>query len=237
VAHVAEQNGRVRFSTKKRPTHLFFVLRVQQALSWIRLLLAGQVRTRDGLQMPIERWTPIRTRYLESTFCKRTDASPFGYGAVLFHGGQPVAWMAEAWTPVDCQLLKAVLGDPAWQAEWELLAVLIAVDTWLPRLHSQTACLVQTDALAALYDVTKRAGHTPAMNALAAEIALRFESAHVHSVSEHISGTLNFECDALSRLGQGAAVPPALVAVPQSSARPRVASFFWAWTRDLLQAQ
>ena len=75
------------------------------------------------------------------------------------------------------------------------------------------------------------------MNALAAEIALRFESAQVHSASEHISGTLNFECDALSRLAQGAAVPSALVSVPQASARPRAASFFWAWTRELLEAQ
>ena len=94
-----------------------------------------------------------------------------------------------------------------------------------------------TDALAALYDITKGSGPTPAMNALAAEIALRFESAQVHSTSEHISGTLNFECDALSSLAQGAVVPSALVSVPRASARPRVASFFWAWTRELLQAQ
>ena len=237
VAHVAEHTNKAKCSIKKRPMHLFFVLRVRQALSWIRLLLAGLIRTRDGNKMPVERWTPIWTRFRESVFCVRTDASPFGYGAILLHKGQPIAWLAEAWTQLDCQLFKAELGDPAWQAEWELLAVLIAVDTWLPRLHGQVACLVQTDALAALYDIAKGAGRTPAMNALAAEIALRFESAQVHSASEHISGTLNFECDALSRLAQGAAVPSALVSVPQASARLRAASFFWAWTRELLEAQ
>jgi hypothetical protein len=236
AAHVAEHSSNTKRSAKKRPLHLFFVLRVHQALSWIRLLLAGLIRTRDGNKMPVERWTPVWTRFRESVFCIRTDASPFGYGAILFRKGQPISWLAEAWTQQDCRVLKAEVGDPAWQAEWELLAVLIAVDTWLPRLHGQVACLVQTDPLAALYDIAKGAGRTPAMNALAAEIALRFESAQVHSASEHISGTLNFQCDALSRLSQGAAVPTSLRAVPQASARPRSASFFWAWTKELLEA-
>ena len=166
--------------------------------------------------------------------CVRTDASPLGFGAILFQDGRTLAWMAEAWTQEDCNVLKATVGDPAWQAEWELFAVLIAVDTCLPRLRGQTACLVQTDALAALYNVAKGSCHTTAMNALAAEIALRFESAQIHAVTEHLSGTLNFECDALSRLAQGASIPAALAGTLRSAARPRVASFFWAWTRELL---
>ena len=50
-------------------------------------------------------------------------------GAILFKKGLPVLWMALDWSPDDLAFLKAKIGDPAWQAEWELFAILIAVDT------------------------------------------------------------------------------------------------------------
>ena len=117
------------------------------------------------------------------------------------------------------------------------MAILLAIDTWLPVLHSQAACLLQSDATAALHDAVKMSGRTPAMNAIAAELALRFESAQVHFTPEHLNGTLNFHCDALSRLAQGAAVPKALLGTPRVSPRPRVPAFFWAWPRELLSSQ
>ena len=43
-------------------------------------------------------------------------------------------------------------------------------------------------------------GKTTAMNALAAETALRHECANVFTVPEHVAGTLNFDCDPLSLL-------------------------------------
>ena len=72
------------------------------------------------------------------------------------------------------------------------------------------------------------AGRTAAMNAIAVEIAIRLESAQVILSPEHFRGTLNFECDALSRLAQGAEVPKRLLLVPRSSPKPRQRSFFWA---------
>jgi hypothetical protein len=157
-------------------------------------------------------------------------------GAILFKYGQPVAWIAEDWDEHDLRVLKASRGDPAWQAEWELFAVLIAIDTWLPHLHAQAVSLLQTDATAALYDAVRMAGRTPAMNALAAELALRFESAQVHMAPEHLSGTLNYACDALSRLSRGAAkVPEDLASVSRARPRLRQPAFFWAWPRTLLE--
>jgi len=72
------------------------------------------------------------------------------------------------------------------------------------------------------------------MNALAAELALRFESAAVNMIPEHLNGILNFDCDALSRLAQGAAVPEVLRQVRRCRLRPLSAQFFWAWPRALL---
>ncbi len=236
TAHTADPaQYRKKFTDKKRPTHLFFVVRIAQAIAWIRMLLAGVVRDRDGQAFRVQKYTSVATRAQDLVWCIRTDASPFGMGAILFKRGRPVAWIAEDWSEHDLRVLKATMGDPAWQAEWELFAVLIAVDTWLPRLHSQAASLLQTDATAALYDATRMAGRTPAMNALAAELALRFESAQVHMAPEHVSGTLNFACDALSRLSKGAKIPAALAGVARVTPRPRLPAFFWAWPRTLLE--
>ena len=71
------------------------------------------------------------------------------------------------------------------------------------------------------------------MNALAAEIALRLECADVQTAPEHLSGTLNFTCDALSRLSEGAAMPAILAGIQRDHPRPRCKAFFWAWPRSL----
>ena len=241
TSHKAEQlavsgaSTKARWSRKKRPTQLFFILRISQALRWIRLLLTGVITDSTGNTLKIQRWTSLGTRQCSMTWGVRTDASPYGWGGILFEDGRPKAWAAEAWDEQDLALFHAKRGDPAWQAEWELLAVLVAVDVWLPHLHGQGMCLLQTDAAAALHDAARLAGRTPAMSAIAAELALRLESAQVHVQPEHLSGTLNFECDALSRLSQGASIPKTLANVQRSEPRRRSPSFFWAWPRDLLQ--
>ena len=51
----------------------------------------------------------------------------FSIASRAAHGGShPQAWIAIEWNTRDHQILAAIPGDPAWQAEWELLAVLIA---------------------------------------------------------------------------------------------------------------
>jgi hypothetical protein len=198
------------------------------------MLLAGLLKDNQNQAFKVERWFSTAERQARMVWCVRTDASPFGMGGILYRHGLPFAWCAVEWDDTDRGVLKAEAGSAAWQAEWELLALLIAIDTWLPRLRCEPVCLVQTDATAALYNTIRMAGRTPAMNALAAEVALRLESAHVSAVAEHISGTLNFHCDALSRLAQGAAVPQMLQAIQRDVPKPRTAAFFWAWPRALL---
>ena len=68
------------------------------------------------------------------------------------------------------------------------------------------------------------------MNAIAAEIALRLEIGKVEFQAEHLTGTLNFDCDALSRLAmEGKKVPQKLVAVRRDVVPHRGPSFFWGW--------
>ena len=113
------------------------------------------------------------------------------------------------------------------------MAALLALDVWLPKLRGRTLCLFQMDATAALFTILKSSGKTPVMNAMAAEIALRLECADVQTLPEHLSGTLNFQCDALSRLSQGAPIPDVLVNLPRETPKERSEQFFWAWPRTM----
>ena len=158
-------------------------------------------------------------------------------GAVLFRAQEPVCWIAIEWSPNDFALLKATRGDPTFQAEWELLAILLAVDTWMPIIMGDAAALVQSDATAALFATRRGAGRTPAMNAICAEIALRLEAFSLPLDVEHFHSVINFECDALSRLAQGAKIPGRLSGLPRLEPRPRLPQFFWAWPRSLLSKQ
>jgi hypothetical protein len=223
-ARLPKKRKRPKVSEKKRPIHLFFARRIHPAISTIRLLLAGLIRDIDGKQLVMARWISLAHRFPDQQFCIRTDASPFGFGAILFRHGAPLMWLAGSWEKDDLFLFKATIGNPAWQAEWELLAILIALDTWLPLLRGEAACLLQADATAALHTASKMAGKTPAMNAMAAEIAMRLESAQVSWIPEHFKGVLNFECDALSRIAQGAAVPARLTSALCQSRGMRTSS-------------
>ena len=117
------------------------------------------------------------------------------------------------------------------------MAILLAIDSWLPHLQGKRAALIQTDATAALFNVERMAGRTPAMNSITAEIVLRLEAADVMSTPEHVPGVLNFTCDALSRLSQGAKIPPQLAHLPRVWPRPRLPSFFWTWPKNLKYVQ
>ena len=235
-AHLSEESS-AKWSARKRPTQLFFVVRIAQALDWIAALLAGTIRGPAGTFMPVQRWITPEQHSTQNSVAIRTDASPFGFGAILFVQGAPAQWIAGEWTEDDAHILCAKIGEAAWQAEWEFLTLLRAVDTWIGHLRSRSTALFQMDATAALHTAARGAGRTPVMNALAAELAIRMESANSRMLPEHLSGTLNFECDALSRLSQGAEIPPALAGVRRVNPRPLSPSFFLAWPRALLEAR
>ena len=62
-------------------------------------------------------------------------------------------------------------GDPAWQAEWELLAILISLIACVPH-ESRAPIVVQSDGVAALSVAVKLSSPKVLMNAPGAEIAL-----------------------------------------------------------------
>ncbi len=65
-----------------------------------------------------------------------TDASPFGMGGVRFRDDRPIERWACPLSAGDLALFDAERGDPAWQAEWELLALLLSVAVWSQLLRA-----------------------------------------------------------------------------------------------------
>ena len=228
TAHSNEQATQ-KYSKKKRPTQLFFIQRIDKAIHYVKLLLAGLFKTPLGT-LTLQKWTSTAARSSTSRWCIRSDASPFGFGAILFWAGVPQAWIAGTWEKDDLDRFKAEMGDPAWQAEWEIYATLLAIDVWLKFLWGHPLAMLQLDATAALHSILRASGRTPAMNAIAAEIALRLEIGKIELQAEHLTGTLNFDCDALSRLAmEGKKVPQKLVSVRRDVVPHRGPSFFWGW--------
>ena len=160
----------------------------------------------------------------------RTDASPYGMGGILFYKGNPQKWWASALTPDDLSLFAATIGDPAFQAEWELLAILTSVVARADCLQSCLVGMIESDIWAALNATMKMASSTPSMNALGAEIGIRMASYRAYFQVAHVPGVCNVECDALSRLSCGYQVPASLLEVARTGGTSRRGSFFLAWS-------
>ena len=94
-----------KVSMKKRPTHLMFVKRISQSIAWTRLLLSGLIRDQGGTPIVVARWLSVAHRLDALQVCIRTDASPYGMGAILFKKGLPVLWMALDWSLDDLAFL------------------------------------------------------------------------------------------------------------------------------------
>ena len=132
----------------------------------------------------------------------------------------------------DLERMAVIHRDSAWQAEWELLAIVVSVDLWRPLLATRAVTLVQTDFSAARGVARRLAGRAPAMNNLAAELGLRLQCMGCTRQDEWASsGALNVEADARSRLTQGSSVPVCLRHVPCVHPPVRNGSWFWTWPK------
>ena len=120
-------------------------------------------------------------------------------------------------------------GDPSWQNEWEVLAVLVSEVAFAEELAGAKWEL-QADSQTAMTAATRYRSTKPLVNLVAGEIALRLEKLRSDlAVAQHVPGVLNVEADALSRLTEGKAVPECVRGVPRRTAPDRTAAFWLAW--------
>ena len=217
-----------RARTRKRPKELIFVRRFGHAASWISECLKDE-------KALVRRYSLLR-RLAPVEFGLRTDASPFGMGGILFRygTGEIVGFWADELNESDLSLFGAVKGDPKWQSEWELYAVLVSVVVFEGIVKDKKMAL-QTDNTATMRASMVLKSPTATMNAIASEIALRLDRNMTNfEVAEHIPGLLNHVADSLSRLSEGAKLPECLVAAQrfQAPCRSRDSGFLICWPQD-----
>ncbi len=95
-------------------------------------------------------------------------------GAILVSvHGVPLALFATTISEADPVLVEATKGDPAYMAEWGMLAILVDLKLWTfqPR-GTHAVFVVQADSTAALGVAIRPTSTKPMLNTLATEVGL-----------------------------------------------------------------
>ena len=92
---------------------------------------------------------------------------------------------------------------------------------------------VESDSTGSLHSILKNKASSPIMNAFVAEICLELEAQGQEIwCGRHVSGTSNFEADALSRIAEGKHIPERFATLPRRAVPSRSEGFFRAWPRN-----
>eukprot|EP00435_Cladocopium_sp_Y103_P027145 s3386_g6.t1 len=177
AAKLQSAAGPKRESTRVRKG-LAFKRQIEHAVLWLDHMLRAKGAFLDGSSVvPLAR--VYRFRQDVPFVSAGTDACPTGLGGYLEVGKKPVVYFK---LPVDDALCKilgggAQVGDPAFQTEWELLSIFIAVCLFSRFLKSTRIRLfIQSDNTAALKAALDFQASSPLMCSLAAEISIQLEA-------------------------------------------------------------
>ena len=179
------------------PAGLVHTKRYVHSMAWIRAFLCG---TRG----PLSRSFGLHDDRRPLAWSITTDASPWGFGAVLSRlpSLHPVAYYHDAPGPADIQRFDAQTGDPAFNTLWEALAILVALRVWQPHFGPGPPLQMRSDNLGVLQALSARSA--PAASLQTSRQALSSdEELHNFGIRAlvHIPGASNVVADALSRLG------------------------------------
>ena len=187
-----------RLNRRARPKQTVWKRQVQHGLAWVHTFLAG-------IDCKLERAFLVDKTKFEryAIWC---DASPWGLGAVLVHlQGTSVTVTEYLSSPLfDYELDRFGFqrGDPAGQAVWEALTVVVAARAWRHYWSQSTyTCLeVKSDSLAALGAARRLASPDPKLNAVMQELSLQVAMHGLNiGLISHTPGLANKLPDALSR--------------------------------------
>lgn len=222
-AAITQVRDPVRNSTRRRKG-LVFVKQVNNAITWLKALL----HLREGYTglHKLHCWAPHA-----KTVMIQTDASPFGLGGLFGYAGEIKAYFTDHLHDEDFAMFQSCWGDPAYQSEYELLAVLVALRAFaeLIKQCGATRVVLRCDNTSVLRAAFAYKASSPIMAQLTAELALELEAQQVKQVvPQHVAGILNGIADALSR-PHSAAVPTVLHACQRCEVPRRPRAYYRAW--------
>ena len=119
-------------------------------------------------------------------------------------------------TAVLKEQLQGRLGEADSQTTWELLAIVVALRAWSPRLHHAGVFRLRSDSMAALAAMFRNASPAGPLNKLLLMVSLHnVDLAGGLQWLEHVPGVANVLPDHLSRMAapQGEPLPPELAPV------------------------
>ena len=228
-AAITQQRAPARATTRVRKG-LVFVKQVDQALRWLQPLLVECDHKFGGLTRTM-RWSPSAP-----TMVIQTDACPTGMGGFLVKDGVIVAYWHDEVSKEDEMILGVKSGDPAFQSELELLAVLVSLHVFVPWLLGDdfpAAVIFRADNTATLLAALELRGKSVLMAQLAAEVALQIESMQLPSqFGQHVPGIANDIADRLSRMSKHGRLPDALQWAQCVSVPLRGQSFYRSWQQS-----
>ena len=218
-----------RRAKRARPTNSVWLKQVVHGLRWVEAFLE---RSEGNLQR-----TFLVDTSRQETWAVWCDASPFGLGAVLVRtlGSKIdiVEYLATPLYPFELNRFGLKIGDPAGQAVWEALTVVVAARAWRSFwTHiTHTSVAVRSDSLAALNAARKLSSSDPKLNTVMQELALLVAIDGLHlGLIEHTPGLANVLPDRLSRRFQGAdwRLPAELQGIKERVLKPRMSNWWVA---------
>ena len=173
-------------------------MRFQLAARWLFRLLNPPPRVEPWL--PLEHLVTERLTEITLTTAARAeiDASPWGGGGALYLNDAPVEFWAATWSETDASSLDVVIGQPAGQTTWELLAIFYSLVLW-GRAHRGHGLILLGDNLAALESALNLRGRG-SLAKLGRELSWRRARDGWRYVAGHLPSERNTVADALSRL-------------------------------------
>ena len=146
---------------REAPPRCIASKRFSSAARWMKALIQSEDAPAAEPVFPLVRWVHADRGPAPSAsgWCIQTDASVWGAGGVLRrHGNEVVEHYSLAWAVEDFPSSLAIrLADPAFQAFFELLAILVALVLW-DKNFTKAPCLVAGDATGSLQNAINMSG-------------------------------------------------------------------------------
>jgi hypothetical protein len=207
------------------PRNCVWMRQVLPAFLWLFAFLSEQ---RGAI---IRTFTVAAYKCWGQTVSIITDASIWGFGAVLTIDSIPVAYIISILDKNDTETYGFASGDPEGQQTWECLTMLISLRAWKDYWQRERVVLqCKGDNMGMLHMLTSLKARGKGANLIAREIALDLSDASFQpNMVEHVPGIMNVAADELSRKfepGRPFSLPAVLAAAKHTAVPLRTTSYY-----------